>query len=48
MQRSVRAEKLAASASLRILLPLMLILVAVALMLIAPMVIRYYTTGSLL
>lgn len=47
MQRSVRAEKLAASASLRILLPLMLILIAVALIMMAPMAIRYYTTGTL-
>lgn len=42
MHRSVRAEKLSASASLRILLPTMLILIAVVLIIFGPMVIRYY------
>ncbi|WP_432797008.1 type II secretion system F family protein [Poriferisphaera sp. WC338] len=40
-QRSVRAEKLAASASLRILIPSMLILIAVILILFGPMIIRF-------
>lgn len=40
-QRSVRAEKLSASASLRILVPSMLILMSVVLIVFAPMIIRY-------
>lgn len=39
-QRAVRAEKLSASASLRILLPSMLILVAVVVIVFAPLIIR--------
>lgn len=39
--RAVRAEKLSASASLRILLPSMLILVAVVLVVFGPFIIRY-------
>lgn len=46
-QRSVRAEKLAASASLRILIPSMLILFAVVIVIFAPMVIRFVVQGSL-
>lgn len=45
--RSVRAEKLAASASLRILIPSMLILIAVVVIALGPMVIRAVTSGSL-
>ncbi len=40
MQRGVRAEKLSASASLRILLPSMLILVSVVIIVFAPLIIR--------
>ena len=42
MHRSVRAEKLSASASLRILIPSMLILFAVVLVVFAPMIIRWF------
>lgn len=41
MHRSVRAEKLAASASLRILFPSMIILIAVALVVFAPTILRW-------
>ncbi|MEX0776285.1 MAG: type II secretion system F family protein [Phycisphaeraceae bacterium] len=41
MHRSVRAEKLSASASLRILIPSMLILLAVVLIVFGPILIRY-------
>ncbi|MCC5830380.1 MAG: type II secretion system F family protein [Phycisphaeraceae bacterium] len=47
MHRSVRAEKLAASASLRILIPSMLILIAVVIIALGPMVLRAIATGSL-
>lgn len=47
MHRSVRAEKLAASASLRILIPSMLILVAVVLTVFGPMILRYWKQGGL-
>ena len=40
MHRNVRAEKLSASASLRILIPSMLILIAVVLVVFGPMIIR--------
>ncbi len=46
MHRSVRAEKLSASASLRILIPSMLILIAVVLVVFAPLIIRYRNQGS--
>ncbi|MFW6059119.1 MAG: type II secretion system F family protein [Phycisphaeraceae bacterium] len=46
-QRSVRAEKLAASASLRILLPSTLILLAVVLIVFAPIILRWIQ-GTLL
>jgi len=42
MHRGVRAEKLSASASLRILLPSMIILVAVVVIVFAPMLIMYF------
>lgn len=45
MHRSVRAEKLSASASLRILFPSMLILVAVVIFVFGPMIIRYSRDG---
>jgi tight adherence protein C len=45
-RRSVRAEKLSASASLRILLPTMLIMIAVVLCVFGPFLIRRYTTGT--
>lgn len=45
--RSVRAEKLSASASLRILVPSMLILIAVVIVALGPMAIRAITEGSL-
>lgn len=45
--RSVRAEKLSASASLKILVPSMLILLAVVLVIGAPLIIRYIVQGSL-
>ncbi len=45
MHRSVRAEKLSASASLRILVPSMLILVAVLLVLFGPMIVRFSKDG---
>ena len=48
MHRGVRAEKLSASASLRILIPSMLILLAVVTIVFAPMVIQYIEQGSLL
>ena len=47
MHRSVRAEKLSASASLRILFPTMLILMAVMLFVLGPLIIRWFE-GSLL
>lgn len=47
MHRSVRAEKLSASASLKILIPSMLILLAVVLVIAAPLIIRFITQGSL-
>ena len=47
MHRSVRAEKLSASASLKILIPSMLILLAVVLVIGAPMIIRFIVQGSL-
>lgn len=47
MHRSVRAEKLSASASLKILIPSMLILLAVVLVIGAPMMIRFIVQGSL-
>ncbi len=47
MHRSVRAEKLSASASLKILIPSMLILLAVVLVMGAPMIIRFIVQGSL-
>jgi len=47
MHRSVRAEKLSASASLRILIPSMLILLAAVIVMFAPMIIQYYRQGSL-
>jgi tight adherence protein C len=47
MHRSVRAEKLAASASLRILVPSMLILLAVVIIVFAPLIIRFIEQGSL-
>ena len=47
MHRSVRAEKLSASASLKILVPSMLILLAVVLVIGAPMIIRFIVQGSL-
>lgn len=47
MHRSVRAEKLAASASLRILVPSMLILIAVVITVFGPMILRYWTQGAL-
>lgn len=46
MHRSVRAEKLSASASLQILVPSMLILIAVVLTVFGPMIIHWYITGS--
>ncbi len=46
MHRSVRAEKLSASASLRILLPTMLILAAAVLALFGPLIIKRITSGS--
>lgn len=47
MHRGVRAEKLSASASLKILIPSMLILIAVVLVIGAPLIISYYETGRL-
>lgn len=47
MHRSVRAEKLSASASLKILIPSMLILLAVVLVIGAPLIVRYIAQGSL-
>lgn len=47
MHRSVRAEKLSASASLRILIPSMLILIAVVLTVFGPMIVGYWTRGSI-
>ena len=46
MHRSVRAEKLSASASLRILIPSMLILLAVVLMVFGPVLIRWLAGQS--
>jgi tight adherence protein C len=45
--RSTRAEKLSASASLRILVPSMLIMIAVVITLFGPMLVRYFATGQL-
>lgn len=45
VQRSVRAEKLAASASLRILLPTMLILIGVVILIFSPFVLRWSQGG---
>jgi tight adherence protein C len=45
--RSVRAEKLSASAGLRILIPSMLILIAIVLTVFGPLIVRYISTGSL-
>jgi len=47
MHRSVRAEKLSASASLKILIPSMLILLAIVLIVIAPLAINFIVEGSL-
>ncbi len=47
MHRGVRAEKLSASASLRILIPSMLILLAVVVIVFAPMLIQVLRNGSL-
>lgn len=47
MHRSVRAEKLSASASLRILIPSMLILLAVVLTVFGPVLINWWVQGSL-
>ncbi len=47
MHRSVRAEKLSASASLKILVPSMLILLAVVLVIAAPLIINFIVQGSL-
>jgi len=47
MHRGVRAEKLSASASLRILIPSMLILLAVVVIVFAPMLIEVLRRGSL-
>ena len=41
-QRSVRAEKLAATASVRILVPSVLILIAVVIIVFAPVILRWY------
>lgn len=46
MHRGVRAEKLSASASLKILVPSMLILIAVVMVIGAPLIINYIVTGS--
>lgn len=46
MHRGVRAEKLSASASLKILVPSMLILIAVVAVIGAPLVINFLVTGS--
>jgi len=46
MHRSVRAEKLAASASLRILLPTMLILAASVLALFGPLIVKWVVEGA--
>jgi len=45
MHRSVRAEKLSASASLRILFPTMLIMISVIFILFGPMIVRYVKDG---
>jgi len=47
MHRSVRAEKLAVSASLRILIPSMLILIAVVLVVFAPAILSWVQDGLL-
>ncbi len=47
MHRSVRAEKLAASAGLRILVPTMIILVAIVALVFVPFVLAYFATGSI-
>jgi len=44
-QRSVRAEKLAATASVRILIPSVLILLAVIIIVFAPMILRFFRGG---
>lgn len=46
MHRSVRAEKLSASASLKILLPTMIILLAAVLALFGPLIIKRMTSGT--
>lgn len=48
MLRSVRAEEASASASLRILIPSMLILVAVVLVVFSPMILHYFEKGTFL
>ncbi|MBI1336419.1 MAG: hypothetical protein GC164_05600 [Phycisphaera sp.] len=48
VHRSVRAEKLGASASLRILIPSMLILIAAVMVVFGPMIVRFITRGSLM
>lgn len=47
MHRSVRAEKLSASASLKILVPSMLILMAVIIVICAPLAINFIVKGSI-
>jgi tight adherence protein C len=47
MHRSVRAEKLSASANLRILIPSMLILIAVVLIVFGPVIVRWVKQGTL-
>jgi len=46
MHRSVRAEKLSASASLRILVPTMIILLAAVLALFGPLIVKRMTSGT--
>lgn len=46
MHRSVRAEKLSASASLRILIPTMLILAAAVMALFGPLIVRFVKYGT--
>ncbi|MDH3584409.1 MAG: type II secretion system F family protein [Phycisphaerae bacterium] len=46
--RSVRAEEASASASLKILIPSMLILIAVVIVVFAPLIIRYIEQGALI
>jgi len=42
VQRSVRAEKLSASASLRVLIPSMVILIGVVGLVFAPLIVRFF------